>query len=433
MSEKISDKAKQHHSIATSKKVLMIAYHFPPCTGSSGIQRTLKFSRYLPEYGWQPIVLAPHQRAYPTIREDLVNEIHPATIVKRSWALDISRHFSFRGIYFTGFALPDRWNSWILSAVPAGIALIKKYKPALIWCTYPIISAHVIALLLHRFTKVPLIADFRDPMLYEAWPEKKILRIVHSIIERKIVYACSKAIVTTPSTRELYKQRYPDIPQDRWEVVSNGYDEENFVIFSQDSRSRDNDGEILLVHSGLMEPEDRNPEKFFEVLSALKNTGELDTHSIKVILRATGHDAVYKKQIERLNIRDIVTLEPHISYSEALTEMHNADGLLLFQGSNCNRQIPAKVYEYLRSYKPIFAMADHQGDTAELLRESQINTIASLDSFDEIKTKFVEFLALVKKNSAPVADKERVNRFSRRTLTGKLAAIFDNLMAGSKR
>jgi hypothetical protein len=420
----------QNQGKTPTKKVLMVAYHFPPCTGSSGIQRTLKFSRYLPEYGWQPIVLAPHPRAYRTVREDLVKEIHPATVVKRTWAIDISRHLSIRGIYFRGFALPDKWNSWILSAVPAGISLIKKYKPDLIWCTYPIISAHVIALLLHRITKVPLIADFRDPMLYETWPENNISRKIHGLVERKVVQAALKVIVTTPSTKELYKQRYAELPENKWEVVSNGYDDENFVAFSDHSIQTTNTEKLLFVHSGLMEPQDRDPSKFFEVLSELKRSGTINSGNITVILRATGQDAVYEKQLEQLNIKDIVKLEHHISYSEALMEMQMADGLLLFQGSTCNRQIPAKVYEYLRVFKPIFAMADHNGDTAQLLRENNINTIASLDSFEEINSRFVEFIDLVRKGTAPVSDKDQVIKYSRRALTGELVKIFAKVVSG---
>jgi glycosyltransferase involved in cell wall biosynthesis len=405
----------------------MVAYHFPPCTGSSGIQRTLKFSRYLPDHGWQPIVLSTHPRAYPSVREDLVREIHPDTIVRRTWAIDISRHLSYRGIYLSSMALPDRWNSWILSAVPVGIALIKKYKPRYIWSTYPVTTAHVIALLLHRITKVPFIADFRDPMLYENWPVKPMLRSIHAKVERKVVHACKKAIVTTPSTRDLYTQRYPDLPDDRWKVLSNGYDEENFVGVTGYSPLIKNHHKLLLVHSGLMEPEDRDPSTFFQVLSALKKTGQISEDNLVVILRATGSDAVYEKQLEQLSIKDIVKLEGHVSYSEALQEMQAADGLLLFQGSTCNRQIPAKAYEYLRAYKPIFAMVDHQGDTAKLLRDNEINTVAAIDSFEEIKKQFVGFLNKVKEGAAPVALEHNVEKYSRRSLTGDLARIFNEL------
>ena len=108
----------------------MIAYHFPPLQGSSGIQRTLKFSRYLPEFGWQPLVLTVHPRAYPATSQDQLAEIPPRLAVYPAFALDAARHLSLKGRYPRWLALPDRWSSWWFGAVPAGLALIRRYRPA---------------------------------------------------------------------------------------------------------------------------------------------------------------------------------------------------------------------------------------------------------------------------------------------------------------
>jgi len=94
------------------KRVLMIAYHYPPLRGSSGIQRTLAFSRYLREYGWQAIVLTAHPRAYPETGEDQLGDVPVDVPVYRAFALDASRHLSVRGAYPKLIALPDRWSSW---------------------------------------------------------------------------------------------------------------------------------------------------------------------------------------------------------------------------------------------------------------------------------------------------------------------------------
>src|SRR5215510_13823207 len=97
-------------------KILMIAFHYPPLRGSSGIQRTLKFSRYLPDYGWQPIILTAKPQAYPQVGEDQLHEIPESVPVIRAFALDTARHLSFRGYYLRRMALPDRWVSWWLGA-----------------------------------------------------------------------------------------------------------------------------------------------------------------------------------------------------------------------------------------------------------------------------------------------------------------------------
>jgi hypothetical protein len=136
-------------------RVLMIAFHYPPLRGSSGIQRTLKFTKYLPEFGWQPIVLTAHARSYASTSNDLMGEIEHLPAVYRAFSFDSSRHLSVLGRYPKSCALPDRWVSWWLGAVPMGLYLIRKYRPAVIWSTYPIATAHLIGLSLSRLTGIP--------------------------------------------------------------------------------------------------------------------------------------------------------------------------------------------------------------------------------------------------------------------------------------
>src|SRR5207344_2703688 len=105
------------HGPIAMKKVLLIAYHFPPLAGSSGIQRTLRFAQQLPDFGWQPIVLTAHPRAYERVSADLAAEVPPGLTVHRAFALDAARHLALRGRYFGSMARPDRWASWKYDAV----------------------------------------------------------------------------------------------------------------------------------------------------------------------------------------------------------------------------------------------------------------------------------------------------------------------------
>src|SRR4030095_4696911 len=111
------------------KRVLMIAYHFPPLSGSSGIQRTLRFVQHLPELGWQPIVLTVHPRAYGAVSDDLLADLPASVVVRPACALDTSRHLSIAGRYPGFAARPDRWLTWWLGAVPAGRNLIRRLRP----------------------------------------------------------------------------------------------------------------------------------------------------------------------------------------------------------------------------------------------------------------------------------------------------------------
>jgi hypothetical protein len=144
------------------KRILMIAYHFPPLRGSSGIQRTLAFSRDLREHGWHPIVLTVNPRAYPNTGADLMNDVPADVPVHRAFALDTSRHLSIRGRYPKFLALPDRWSSWSLGGIPAGLGLVRRYRPQVLWSTYPIATAHLIGLGLHSITGIPWVAGDRE-------------------------------------------------------------------------------------------------------------------------------------------------------------------------------------------------------------------------------------------------------------------------------
>src|SRR5438552_16813106 len=166
------------------KKVLMIAYHYPPYGGGSGIHRTLKFSRYLSEFGWQPIVLTISPHTYPQRGKE--DGVPPGVLTTRAFALDSARHLSLRGAYPQWAALPDRWVTWWPTAVGIGTNLIRKHRPDVIWSTYPIATAHMIGLALHRVSGLPWIADFRDPMTEkigeEDFPRDPLVRKVASWI-----------------------------------------------------------------------------------------------------------------------------------------------------------------------------------------------------------------------------------------------------------
>lgn len=412
------------------KRVLMIAFHYPPLRGSSGIQRTLKFSRYLPEHGWHPVVLSANPRAYASTSDDQMAEIPKDVPVHRAFALDTSRHLAIGGRYLGMLALPDRWVSWWLGAVPAGLRMIRQYRPDVIWSTYPIATAHLIALALHRLTGIPWIADMRDPMTDVSYPSNPLTRKVYRWIEKQAVTHAVKVLCTTPGTIKMYQERFPEIPPSRFCVIENGYDEENFqsaesaVVASAPGRRP-----FTLVHSGVIYPSERDPRPFFEALSELMQSGHITPGSLQVILRATGHDGYLKELIAQHNIESLVVLAPPVPYREALAEMLSADGLLILQASNCNHQIPAKLYEYLRARRPILALTDPAGDTASKLRAAGVNTIARLDSKSDIVRGLVHFLNTATSGQADIPTIEGARSNSRRARSKELSVVLDEAIS----
>jgi hypothetical protein len=151
------------------------------------------------------------------------------------------------------------------------------------------------------------------------------------------------------------------------------------------------------------------------------------------VLRASGNDAYLNELVRAEGIEDIVSLEPSIPYRAALEEMQRADGLLVLQAANCNYQVPAKLYEYLRARRPILALTDPQGDTAAVLRAAGVDSIAPLDSKDAIRRTLAAFLEQVRDRRAPLPSAAAVAACSRRARTAQLAAVLDAARDSSAR
>jgi hypothetical protein len=416
------------------KKILMIAFHYPPIQGSSGVHRTLSYSRYLPDHGWQPVVLTVTPKTYSATDPGQYSRIPPNVLVERVFALDSARDLSFRGAFPGWLAVPDRWISWWPGAVARGLRLIRRHRPQMIWSTFPIATAHLIGLSLHRVSGVPWVADFRDPMTEEhpdtgqEFPSDPAVRRAYRWIERSAVRHCSRAVFTTPGTAEMYAERFSDVPRSRWAVIPNGYEEESFAKAQcKLDGVRAGNGRIELLHSGVLYPDFRDPKYFFEALAELRSRGEIDHSTLRVVLRGSGHESLYRSYVKELGIADIVSLEDQIPYEQALAEMLGTDGLLIFQASACNWQIPAKLYEYLRARRPILAFTDPDGDTARLLRSEGIQTIVPIDSKEQIARALGSFLRMIREGGAHVPNASRVERHSRRLRTAELAALLDSV------
>jgi len=410
--------------VKRAKSVLMIAFHFPPQRGSSGIQRTLQFVRRLPALGWQPLVLSAAPRAYDSVGPDQLDEIPRGVPVRRAFALDSARHLAFKGRYLGWTALPDRWVSWLLGAVPAGLALIRRHRPQAIWSTYPIASAHLIGLVLQRVSGLPWIADLRDPMIDASHPTGRARRRAASWVEARTVRHCSVAVCTTPGAVRSYQARYPDLPKERFRLIENGYDEAAFAGVVPEPRVP---GPLRLLHSGIVYPSERDPGPLFAALAALRARARIDAGSLRLVLRAAVHDDFLLQLVHQHGVADLVEIAPPLPYRAALAEMLGADALLLLQAANCNDQVPAKLYEYLRAARPLLALTDARGDTAAVLRGCGIDTVGPLDDAAAIETALERFLDLMAAGQAPLASLEAVRACERGARAAQLALLLDEV------
>ncbi|MFC0250919.1 glycosyltransferase [Massilia consociata] len=410
-----------------TKRALLIAFHFPPQAASSGIQRTLSFSKHLGKFGWEPMVLSAHPRAYSQQNPSQLTSVPANLVVRRVFALDSKRHMGIKGRYLELLALPDRWISWWLGAVPAGLSLVKQYQPQVIWSTFPISTAHLIGLTLHRLTGLPWVADFRDPMLQRSYPSSTLQRKLYGWIERQTITRCSMAVFTTYSAMDAYRTRFPHLPASKFTVIENGYDEDGFDMSAlpvpptpQAATRR-----LTLLHSGVLYQTGRDPSAFLQALAMMKQSGRTDAARLRVVLRAPGEGAYVEALVHKYGVADIVEVAPPIPYREALHEMLAADGLIVFQGTPFNTQVPAKIYEYFRARKPIFGLVDSTGETARVMRDAGFHHQAAPENSEAIVSVLGQFIDLVAQGEAHIASDELVAGSSREHRAKQLATVLE--------
>jgi glycosyltransferase involved in cell wall biosynthesis len=407
----------------------MIAFHFPPQAGSSGLLRSLKYCHYLPEHRWQPVVLTPNTRAYEKVDEPSRASIPKSVPVVSSFALDTKKHLSIGGRYPKFLALPDRWSSWILGGIFSGVRAIQEHGINVLYSTFPIMSAAVIGLALQRLTGLPWILDLRDPMTEGDYPYDPQVQRVWKRIERACMRRVSRVIFTAEATRQMYLDRYPDLLKpEMCMLISNGFDEADFRDLKIPASGPVPSGRPLrLVHSGMLYPVERDPLPTFNAVARLKKLGRISADSVRIVFRAPGLDDSYRSLLAEKSIEDIISFELHVPYQQALQECADADGLLIFQAANCDMQIPAKAYECLRLGKPILALTTHTGNTAGLLREVGGATIVNLASEDEIFDGLSAFIESVRAGAHALPDKNRIQKYTRLAQAGQLAKVLDGV------
>lgn len=398
------------------KRILMVALDFPPCK-SAGVQRTLKFAEYLLDFGWEPIILTVDESAHESIDN---SQPVPAKIknVYRSFSYNASRDFSIKGKYLSIMKEPDRWWTWRFTAVPLGKQLIEKYQPDVIWSTYPVSTAHLIAYKLAQHSGVPWVADYRDPVQSRYDSSVKPTLNITQKIEAKVLNNAAKVVFTTQQASTLYQSLYPDLPLNKFHVIENGYDESNFQLDVVKQGKALHTEKFTLLHSGAVYQNGRDPIEIFKALSKLKKAKKIDNTMFELVFRGISGEH-YQPVLRSLDINDIVEFKPSISYMESLQEMMAADALLLIQGPLFRNQIPGKLFEYIRSEQPILALTSNIGATSELLDSVEMCFCA--EYANETADAIESLLAL-----EPIKRKN-IERFSRYEKTRELSQLLTEL------
>ena len=347
------------------------------------------------------------------------------TTVIRAPALDTAQSLSIRGWYPGFLANPDNYQSWIFGGYLAGRKHCRKSPPDLILSTFPIPSAHYLASRLQRLTGAPWVLDFRDPMAQDDYPEDPVRRRRLHQLERRFVDAANSILVTTPGTQRTYRERYSSFDPERIHLVPNGFDE---ALFGGDRSAAGKAGDRLtILHSGSLYKDERDPTQLFAALARVVAEQPEARRKMRFVFRGTRYADYFEGLARDHGVADIVEFPPAIDYQAAVDEMLAADGLLILQASNCNEQIPAKVYEYLRTGLPIIGLADPVGDTARLLSSCGLDSIAKLDDADAIVPLLTRFVA-GNLDGFTASDAVDLEAFSRRRIASAVADILDEIV-----
>ena len=376
----------------------MIAYDFPP-HAAVGTQRTLRLVRYLSETGWDVRVLTAEpasfrsdtpvdqrllERVPASIRVLRASAWRPVDRVQRTVRTLLRRREAdgvpgaaaahphspsppkaraatairrLVDVINTVSTIPDAEAGWILPAFFRGLSATRDWKPSVIYSSAPPWSGHLVALMLARRTRVPWVADFRDPWARAPWRSARTAPLGNNAaarLERLVVSRAAAVIVATMAAREEFRAHYGTSLADKFVLVPNGCDVSLFDGVTATPRT----DMFVLLHAGSIYG-GRSPSPVLRAASAAFQSGRIDRRRFR--LRLVGGMSAsageFQRTLDTLGLHDVVELVPRLSHRESLVEMASASALLLLQ-QGTGVSIPMKLYEYLAVGRPILALTE---------------------------------------------------------------------------
>jgi glycosyltransferase involved in cell wall biosynthesis len=262
-------------------------------------------------------------------------------------------------------------------------------------------------------------------MATTTYPHEPRVRRLWRKIQDDVMREATRVTVTTPGAAAFYRGMYPAAPAERVAVIENGFDPEIFASagLHQEQVRSVQAGPLVLLHSGILYPRERDPRPFFTALKMLRDRGRIAPGELIVRLRASGFDDDFRAMASQIGVLDLIEFAPPAPYRDALREMGEASALLLLQACVCNEQIPAKAYEYLYAGRPILGLTDPAGDTGRLLARFSVDTVAPLEDAAQIAAMLERALPELRAGSMRVPPRQAVMTVSRRAGAQQLAEL----------
>lgn len=436
------------HGGRPAKKVLMIAAAFPP-TGGPGVQRSAKFAKYLPQFGWAPTVWTvdrlPGLPEDPTLLADLPECVGVHRVPVPGGAKRIQRHIENLGRTCgvagriaaaaewrlrrieARTALPDDLAGWARASHRPACEFVHRHAVDLIYSTFSPASNHLLGLELKRRTGLSWIADFRDLWTDDyRYRESPRRRRAHRRLEQDILEEADAVIGVTPRQVEILAGHVPGQCH-KFVTITNGFDPEDFTGIDVGERNHDR---FVLAHVGRLDRW-RSSEAWFEGLRRFIN--RLGDDAARFRIAVVGH-ANEKTRSRLFSTGATCSFSGYVEHGEAVRAMVAADALLLNvpDGPNSESVIPGKLFEYLASRRPILVVGPPGGECERIVTDcaAGLTVNFSADAVADALFKLFD----VWRSGQPMqgCPNAHLGPYSRRVLTGRLAALFDALASLNK-
>ena len=425
------------------KKVLVITYYWPP-SGGAGVQRWLKFVKYLPNYNYKPIVYTVENGEYPVIDDSLKKDVSNQTKIlktkiwepyslykiftarKKKEKINSSFLTQKKGIKFLenisiwirgNLFIPDARKFWIKPSIKYLSNYLIDHHVDVIISSGPPHSTHLIAMELQKRFKISWLADFRDPwtnidfykdLRLSKWADNK-----HKFLESAVINNADMVL----TVGNQLKKELTDIGANKIRIVENGYDPEDFIINS----SIELDNNFTIAHIGTFSPS-RNHKILWKVLK--KICGENELFNNKLRLKLIGNiDFSVIQSIRNYGLESYIQKMGYISHEDVIKEQMKSRVLLLMINNTPNSKgiITGKVFEYMATKRPILVIGPEDGDLANIINQTKSGIVCGFDN----ERKLEEFVLRLFHNKNDFNPNSKI--YSRENLTQKLSSILDEV------
>lgn len=422
----------------TPRRVLVIAYYFPPM-GLSGVQRTLKFVKYFSDFGWHPTVLTVQPRGYLAQDDSLLGDLEgrdvrivrtsasgPASLVTRKQTVKFPAEWSRKLLSRLSdtFFIPDNKIGWKRKAVARALEIAKETPFDMIFATAPPFTSLLIGRAVKKKLGIPLVFDYRDPWVdypFKFYPTP-LHKLLNVYLERRALRASSHVVTTNRRVKELILRRHRFLGYHDIDIISQGFDPEDFQKARSTPLPQPHRKEMRITYAGVFW-EDRKPDHFLRALSELlkeqpRLRGRINAHFVGNFRDEN------RKLVVRLGLHDAVTETGYLQHVDCVRELLASDVLWMIVGDDVGS--PGKLYEYIGAGKPILGCAP-EGFIRNAVMEAG-GIVTAPDDVPAIKDALLSLFNRWERHELRGPDPIVIDSYNRVLLTRSLVRIFEALL-----